>query len=29
MGSPVDCKNLGLKNMNEDKVIEILKEIYL
>lgn len=25
----VDCKSLGLKNMNADKVIEILEEIYL
>lgn len=29
IGLPVDCKNLGLKNMNSDKVIEILEEIYL
>lgn len=29
MGFPVDCKSLGLKNMNADKVIEILEEIYL
>lgn len=28
-GFPVDCKSLGLKNMNADKAIEILEEIYL
>lgn len=28
-GFPLDCKSLGLKNMNADKVIEILEEIYL
>lgn len=28
-GFALDCKSLGLKNMNVDKVIEILEEIYL
>lgn len=29
LGFPVDCKSLGLKNMNADKVIDFLKEVYL
>jgi len=28
-GFALDCKSLGLKNINSDKVIEILEEIYL
>jgi hypothetical protein len=27
--SSIDCKNLGLKHINIDQIVEILKKIYL